>query len=390
MLGLGLALAGWPCPGARGGEGEGGARVEPAGPRDLASLMEPIRAKHDLPALGGAVFTADGLTGLGAVGLRRRGGAELVTPQDRWHLGSCTKAMTATLCAVLVEEKRLAWDLDVATALRTVAKDIDPGWKASTLDLLLHNRGGAPGPVKPGLWGELWKHAGPSRKAREHLVRGTLIDPPANPPGSREIYSNSGYALAGAMAEVATDTAWEDLLRKRLFAPLGMDAAGFGAPGTRGAAAADQPWGHAAATGKPVPPGPGADNPPAIGPAGTVHASLADWAKFLALHLRRGEGKPAPLPRAAFDRLHGLPEIKDDGYAMGWCVERRPWGGRVLMHAGSNTMWYCVTWLAPEKGFGVCVVTNTGAERAAQATDEAAWALIQDHLRSAGGNPTGK
>ena len=48
----------------------------------------------------------------------------------------------------------------------------------------------------------------------------------------------------------------------------------------------------------------------------------------------------------------------------------------MLTHNGSNTMWFCVTWLAPEKGFAVLVTTNVGGDEAGKATDEAAAALI--------------
>ena len=125
-------------------------------------------------------------------------------------------------------------------------------------------------------------------------------------------------------------------------------------------------------------PGPTADNPPAIAPAGTVHATLGDWGRFVSLHLRGARGEEGEfLPPKAFRRLHTPPEGQT--YALGWDTGRRPWaGGRVLTHAGSNTMWYCVTWLAPEKDFAVLVATNRG--NAAAACDEAASALIRRHL----------
>lgn len=352
----------------------------PPKPVDLAAVLEPIRAKHDLPALGGAIVTTDRLTALGVTGLRRRGGTEKVTVDDRWHLGSCTKAMTATLCAVLVEERKLSFDLTVADGLRKAAPVIDPGWKMSTLDLLLRNRGGVAGAVEPALWGSLWRAEGPGSVGRRLLVRGTLEKPPAHAPGSLNEYSNTGFTLAGAMAEEATGKSWEELITERLFKPLGMDSAGFGAPGSPSSEKADQPWGHDPKTGKGVKPGKGADNPPAIGPAGIVHCTLADWAKFVALHLRGGEGKPVLLSAESLRRLHATPD-KGDDYAMGWGTGERSWGGRVLTHAGSNTMWYCVTWLAPEKGFAVLVTTNCAGDEAARAADEAAGALIREHLK---------
>lgn len=176
-------------------------------------------------------------------------------------------------------------------------------------------------------------------------------------------------------------------MRREVFAPLGITSAGFGAPGRPGKAAA-QPRGHGA-DGKPVEPGPTADNPQAIAPAGTVHMTLEDWGRFITAHLRgaRGEAVTAAdgkafLGAASWTRLHTPPA---DGYALGWSVGTRPgWArgpnpgdaGRILTHNGSNTMWFCVTWLAPEQGYAVLVATNSGGATAEKATDDAAAALI--------------
>lgn len=58
-------------------------------------------------------------------------------------------------------------------------------------------------------------------------------------------------------------------------------------------------------------------------------------------------------------------------------------GGAVLMHAGSNTMWYCVAWVAPKRDFAVLAAANLGGDDASQACDEAAVALIQVHEQRA-------
>jgi CubicO group peptidase (beta-lactamase class C family) len=66
-------------------------------------------------------------------------------------------------------------------------------------------------------------------------------------------------------------------------------------------------------------------------------------------------------------------------------VTQRLWGGgKVLTHTGSNTMFYTVIWIAPEKDFAVVVSTNIGGSRAEKGTDAAAWALIQQTLLQAG------
>ena len=85
-------------------------------------------------------------------------------------------------------------------------------------------------------------------------------------------------------------------------------------------------------------------------------------------------------------RLHALPSgIKasgpDDNYACGWVVYQRPWAdGTALMHNGSNTMWYLVMWLAPEKNFAVIAATNIAGEGAEKACDDAASAMIYKWL----------
>ena len=74
-----------------------------------------------------------------------------------------------------------------------------------------------------------------------------------------------------------------------------MNSAGFGMPATKDKT--DQPWGHRLKDGKieAVPPGPGDDNPAAIGPGGTVHCSIEDLARFAAFHVH-GERDGDKLP----------------------------------------------------------------------------------------------
>ena len=122
-----------------------------ADPADLAEVLEPIRDAHGVPALAGAAFDRDGLLAVGAVGLRSAAGEEAVEVDDRWHLGSCTKAMTATLAARMVEQGKIDWDTSVADVFADLPGGVDPGWEWATLELLLAHRGGAPADIEPEL-----------------------------------------------------------------------------------------------------------------------------------------------------------------------------------------------------------------------------------------------
>jgi CubicO group peptidase (beta-lactamase class C family) len=180
--------------------------------------------------------------------------------------------------------------------------------------------------------------------------------------------------IAGAMLETRGGKAWEVLITEKLFQPLGMESAGFGPPGTAGGT--DAPWGHRRDASRTTPVQ--LDNPPAIAPAGRVHCSLDDLARFAMLHLQarptNGLLKPETLAR-----LHTA--AAGDRFASGWMVLQRGWaGGPTLMHNGSNTLWYLVMWLAPQKGFAVIAATNIAGTAAEKGCDEAAAAMIHQWL----------
>lgn len=348
-------------------------------PRDLAPLLKPLRDKGGVPGLAAAIVRGGEVVALGADGVRKHGDTTPITASDRMHLGSCTKAMTATLAARFVEAGKLRWDSELSELFPGV--DMLPAWRDVTLELLLTNRAGAPENLDAdGLWGRLWKRKGTPSEQRRELLLGVVRREPAAPPGTKFLYSNAGFAIAGHALETLAKKPWEELVQVELFTPLGITTAGFGAPGTKGAL--DQPLGHVG--GHPIDVGPGGDNPPAIGPAGSVHMSIADWAKFVALHLDAECGRTRLLTQASFAKLHAVPRDADRRYAMGWGVEQREWaGGEALTHSGSNTMWFCVTWIAPEKDLAVLVCCNEGGDDAAKCVDGAAWALIQDELARA-------
>ena len=348
-------------------------------PQNVSELLVPLLEKHKVPALAVAVIEGKRLTKLGAAGIRARGAEAKVELDDVWHLGSCTKAMTATLCARLVEQGKLKWDSKVGDVFADQPEQVHAAWRDVTLMQLLSHRASVPSIPPLPLWLKLVGHDG-SRDAREMLLSGGwLKSAPTVAPGSKWEYSNSGFMLAGLMAERAADKDWEALMREQLFEPLGMKSAGFRTPGS--AHKVDQPRGHNA-FGIAMAPGKGADNPRGLGPAGTVHCSLRDWSKFIALHLQGARGDCKLLTAESFQRLHAPQPIDDkSGYALGWIILDRPWAdGLALMHNGSNTMWYAVVWIAPKQGFAVMAVTNfagLGIKTGTAATDEVVSRMIE-------------
>jgi hypothetical protein len=143
----------------------------------------------------------------------------------------------------------------------------------------------------------------------------------------------------------------------------------------------DQPWQHTleATNHHAIAPGPRSDNPLVIGPAGTVHCSLGDWAKYVAIHVHGETNRVGLLKPETFRKLH-TPMFGGD-YAFGWAVANRKWGsGRVLTHNGSNNQNFAVVWITPLRDFAVLVATNQGGDEAEKACDETAAALITEFL----------
>lgn len=347
---------------------------------DLASDLTPIREKNGFPALGAAVIVDGRLHAMGVVGVRKQGGDVKVEPNDPFHLGSCTKAMTGSLIGLLVQQGKLKWETTLAEYFPELKDKMHPDYRGVTLVHLLSHRAGVPAmtagfaPLDDKQLSEIIAMKSPSAQ-RWRMTEVVLSLPPIDKPGEKMEYSNAGFSIAGVIAERTLGEDYEILLRRLLLDPLGMKSAGFGAMGTMGQV--DAPWQHRKPGGTllPIPPGPASDNPPFITPAGRVHCSIPDWARYIQCVLVAARGEPGLL---APDQVRQLKEPPFGGdYALGWGLADREWGGgRVLTHAGSNGMNYCVAWVAPLRNFAVLAATNCGGDNAPQGLDQVCAAMI--------------
>lgn len=315
----------------------------PAGPAE--DLVAAALDGSATPGAAAGLRHADGTTQIAVGGLRVVSGAP-VQIDDAWHIGSNTKAMTATLVARLAEAGLVSWDDTVGQVLGGLIGTIDPALAAADYGTLLSHRAGLTenlGLIDTlRLSGDLGSRD--IRADRLDYAAAALSDGPAAEPGTF-LYSNAGYVVAGAMIEATTGETWETLIARHVFAPLSMSGAGFGPP------PADGPQGHKTrwlGGLRPVK-GAAADNIPALGPAGTVHLPMADMLRFLAAHAEEAPGFLSP---ASWAHLHRPSPGQD--YAMGWRVA--PDGS--LRHNGSNTLWFAAVGLVPGQGRAVAIFMN--------------------------------
>lgn len=347
--------------------------------QDISSLLQPIVDKYDIPGMAAAIINDKEIIAAGAAGIRARNSKNKILVSDSFHIGSDTKSMTATMIAILVEKKKLKWDSRITEVFPELKGKIDPAYKDLTLEQLLTHRSG----LAPNLnYDKIQKKiSGNLVLGRQMVMEEALHGPPEGTPG-HYLYSNLGYIIAGHMAEKATGESWENLISKYIFSPLKMNSAGFGSPqkynphDQSSLQSLNEPLGHNK-KGKPV----GTDNPAILGPAGTVHLSILDWAKYVMLHLKGARNIPSLLTLSSFQKLHEPVNNPPPAYAMGWIVEESEWAnGKVLVHAGSNTYWFAKVWIAPSRNLAILVACNDGSHNAQTACNQAGLILMQSQL----------
>ncbi|CAN5237964.1 hypothetical protein BH10PSE2_BH10PSE2_00480 [soil metagenome] len=338
------------------------ARAQTANAAADAALDAAIAATGAPPAIAADIVTSQGLTWSGVRGVRQVGGSDAATLDDRWHLGSNTKAMTAAVFARLVDQDRARWAMPLSIAFPGDA--LDPAFADVTLDDLMRHKAGLTDAAMP-TPNVARADPRPVMEQRAAIAAAALSRPPTGTRGTFA-YANINYVILGAAIERISGTSWEDMIQAELFTPLGLASAGFGAPQTNVKGGANA-WGHQVAAGvqTPIDPAsPGADNPPMLGPAGRVHMTLADYARFVQAMIG---GTPAPgaKPWLRPERIGVLTTpLSGDGYAMGWLAQPAPWanGAMTIAHEGSNTLWHAIVVAAPARGLGFIALSNGGLE----------------------------
>lgn len=345
----------------------------------LDSMLDPYLTRYDLPAIAAAVVKDGKIVSAGAVGTRKAGVMLPVTINDRFHLGSDTKAMTALLAAMLVEEGKLRWDTTTAEIFPELAEKMDPRFRRVTLEQLLSHTSGIPTDnediVK--IYFEGMSQDGNLDDLRYWLVQQWSKRPLELDPGTKFAYSNMGYTIIGAMIERVVKKTWDEAITERIFIPLKLRTAGLGPQSSLGKI--DAPLGHSIVDGKvkAILAGPNGDVPSIIGPAGIAHMSILDFACWAGWNAGEGKRDPTLVKPETMRKLHTpvitMPGKKDAApgtppggkYALGWGELTVDWAPYPLIyHGGSNGMNLAHIWLDTKRDFAIVIATNISGQKA--------------------------
>ncbi len=297
-------------------------------------------------------------------GVRRLGNPAPVDADTRFGIASNTKLFTATALALLVEEGKLEWDAPVTRYLPWFAM-YDPyvTHELTVRDLLVHRSG-----LGLGAGDLLWWP--PSSYDRKEIARRIRFIPLATSFRSAYAYDNVLYLIAGETIEAVSGQSWEEFVRGRILAKVGMSRSDV-----RHAGAGEK--GNVAATHAEV-----NDTVRVIAPflsdntnpAGGIMSGAADMAKWLLVQLDSGRvsGGPRLFSVAGTRQLWrevtpipidpapaGLPHLRPHfyGYALG--LEVRDYRGRMLLqHTGGLPGYVSKVAMIPELRLGVAVLTN--------------------------------
>ncbi len=277
------------------------------------------------------------------------------TPRTLFAIGSCTKAFTTFVMGTLVDEGKLEWDTPVRTYLPGLRMDDPIATESITPRDLVTHRSGLP---RHDLF---WYNT--HRTGKDVFARLAHFEH-TEPLRGKFQYNNMMFMLAGYLIEKVDSRPWEDAVRARILRPLGMDSSNFSVLGSQESDDFARPYDEQEGKVRAIP----FRDITSVGPAGSINSSVADMARWVAVHTHDGQldGKAIISP-AVLNDLHtpqmtlGQPsskrEISPASYAMGWMVDTYR-GHRRVHHGGAIDGFTANTCLFPDDGMGLVVLTN--------------------------------
>ena len=241
---------------------------------DISAIVKRLRQSSGVPALTAAIVAADEC---GEPAIIQSVAEGLANVSHRWAIGSCAKSMSATLFARLDRDGVLRFGETVRDIIGTAdtSATIHADWSYVTVAQLLSHQSG----VRDEQITREHRQANADKTAIQHrcdYVKSVVARPLPMPPGQSYAYSNDGFVIVAALAEIRTQREWTDLMREYVFDPLNMLTAGCGVTPDMSGHIANSRGEYIAAD---------ADTDSMRIPAGQVYMNISDWCAYISLHL---------------------------------------------------------------------------------------------------------
>jgi CubicO group peptidase (beta-lactamase class C family) len=304
-----------------------------------------------------------------------------VTPDTLFAIGSSSKAFTAMLAAMAADDGKLSLDDPPRKFLPYFRlQDPEADSRINVRDLLSH----ASGLNRTDL---AWITGALDR---EEVIRVAANAKPTAKLREKFQYQNVMYSAAGECVARAEGTSWEELIRERIFKPLGMKATTTNVPDMHRAPDYSLGYVYDEDT-KETRQLPTRDFPQ-VAAAGAINSSARDMAQWLRLMLGGGAFEDRRLvSEKSFAELL-KPQMKVLGnvdYGLGWFL--RDWHGhKVAEHGGNIDGFNAEVALMPDQHLGFVLLTNVTASVLPAAAMEAVWSNLvgdpEEKVRAADGS----
>ncbi|MEM9411382.1 MAG: serine hydrolase domain-containing protein, partial [Planctomycetota bacterium] len=270
-----------------------------------------------------------------------------VTDETLFAIGSCTKAVTGVLAAQLVAEKKVEWESRACDLNSDFKTSVDYVTEQATLkDIFTHQTGLARHDI---LWFDANFQPSDLLQKLPHLEFVFSFR-------KQFVYNNLMYSVGGLLLESAGKQSWNEMIRERIFVPLGM----AGSTTTyeefinnKNRSTGYEPDGITVVAHR---------NVDAVGPAGSIGSNLKDMKIWLEMLVKSGQHEGQTfLQKEQFEFCTG-PHVTTNHndpsfYGIGWDVRWKN-GMKVIGHGGGIDGQNCFVKFIPEAGFGIVVLAN--------------------------------
>jgi CubicO group peptidase (beta-lactamase class C family) len=342
-------------------------------PVDIDAWVQRTMKTFDVPGISIAIVKDGQVVVAKGYGVRKLGDPAPVDARTLFGIASNTKAFTATALGILVDEGKVRWDAPVIDYVPWFQLSDSYVTREMTVrDLLVHRSG-----LGLGAGDLLWWPA--STYTRREIARRLRFIPLATSFRSAYAYDNVLYLVAGEIIEAVSGQSWEDFVRTRILARVGMHSSNVRhSDAVRGDNVASP---HALVDGKVRPIAPfDSDN---TNPAGGINSNAEDMARWLLVQLAEGKlaDGSALIQPATARQLTTLvtpipigpaaPELRDlrpnfNGYGLGFAL-RDYRGHKLVTHTGGLPGYVSRVAMIPDARLGVAVLTNQESESAFEA-----------------------
>ncbi len=334
-------------------------RAQQAPLQDFDAYVNQAIKDWEVPGIGIAVVKDDKLVFAKGYGVRRVGETAPVNERTMFAIGSSSKAFTAAALALLVDEGKVKWD-DLATKHLAGFElyDAYASQQMTLRDLLCHRSGLERGDL-------MWYG---SSFSRDDILRRVRHLKPSWSFRSAFGYQNIMYLAAGQVVPAVTGKSWDDFVKQRIFAPLGMKESSTSINDLKGMDNVAAPHAKIEEQVQAI----SYRNIDNIAPAGSINSNVVEMAQWLRLQLGEGSYQGARLiSSGAMKEMHKpqtiIPndppwslmaqEARFISYGLGWFLHDYK-GRKVIQHGGSIDGMSALVIMIPEEKLGVVLLVN--------------------------------